>query len=126
MAHDGRPTGHSNSPSPERGGGADRTAEVDPDLVSEAGMDVIAIARERQDVVADLLEEQLELALDALIACRLGEAQDDLEAKRLLLAELYDAGIASKAQVYERGKLELGQFFDYLRAYRLRAAAAGG
>src|SRR5688572_15091071 len=47
-----------------------------------ATLDVVGIARESQAVQAELLNEQVERALDALIACRLSDTAGDLEARR--------------------------------------------
>ena len=45
---------------------------------------------------------------------------------RQLLFELYEDDIVTKAQVYERGELELGEFYERLRAFRPPALARQG
>jgi hypothetical protein len=87
----------------------------------ERSFDLLALVREQQDVVADLLEEQLERALDLLIDCRLASGAGTLADKRRVLFDLYDAGVVTKSQVRERGGLEPGEFHVELRAHRTRS-----
>ncbi|MGH2560230.1 MAG: hypothetical protein ACRDJH_14300 [Thermomicrobiales bacterium] len=85
--------------------------------------DVRAVAREWQEVGAALLAEQLERALDEIIALRLAGKALDTTATLDVLFDLYEAEILRKDQVRQRGELDPAQFHEELRAYRLRAAA---
>lgn len=92
-----------------------------PPRPMDQAIDVLAAARENQQVQVGLLREQLERAIDALVAARLGDAIDDLDEKRRVLFDLYGERIVTKAQVRERGALGPDEFHQYLRAHRLQS-----
>lgn len=82
-------------------------------------IDVLATARDRPDARLDLLQAQLNRALDALIVARLADHAGDLAARRGVLFDLYDEQIVTKAQVRQRGELAPDEFHERLRDHRL-------
>jgi hypothetical protein len=89
---------------------------------TDQAIDVLAVARENQQTQIDLLREQLDRAIDALIVARLAGAANDLDATRGVLFDLYGERIMTKAQVRERVSLAADEFHELLRAHRLRSA----
>lgn len=83
-------------------------------------LDAVALVRERQEPRIALLAEQLDRALDALLAARLRETSSDLDALRRALFDLYEERIVTKAQVRARGRLAPDEFHEHLRAHRRR------
>ena len=84
--------------------------------------DVVAMARsaEGQATRAKMLAARLERAVDALVECKLRGREDDPAALRDVLFDLYEAGILLRDQVSHRGRLDPADFYEELRAYRLR------
>jgi hypothetical protein len=103
----------------------ERDEPAGPDQGGDSGpIDLVAIARERQDVRAKLLEERLERAVDTLVRCKLPGQAHDRAAVRAILFELYEKEILTKADVRRRGQLGPEEFYEELRAYRLRSAGS--
>ena len=82
--------------------------------------DIIAVARERQDVRADMLAERLDRAVDALVACRLAGTDGSVAERRRVIFGMYEDAILTKAQVIRREELDPEQFYEELRSHRLR------
>jgi hypothetical protein len=93
---------------------------MDVEHKAEIGEEIIAWAKEGQQARAEILSEQLELAIDELLAAKLQGREDDLDAKREVLFYLYDREILTKRQVRARGELDPTEFYEELRAYRQR------
>jgi hypothetical protein len=93
---------------------------MDIERKAEIGEEIIAWAREGQQVRAEMLSERLDLAIDELLSARLQGREDDLNAKRQVLFYLYEREILTRGQVRARGELDAAEFYEELRAYRRR------
>jgi hypothetical protein len=96
----------------------DRITELYPD--PEPGkLDLAALTRESQDVLLEQLRDRFERVVDAFVQYRLG-SNDQRSALLGVLFEFYDEGHLTKAEVRQRGQIEPEDFYDELRAHRLR------
>lgn len=112
------------SPSfPSRSNEAKNTMVQSPLRSTGQAVDVLGVARENPQAQIGLLREQLERAIDALIAARLVGTSNDSDATRRVLFDLYDERVVTKAQVRERAALAPDEFHELLRAHRLRSAS---
>lgn len=105
---------------------ASRTALIEAEPAHSEGepgsgglFDPVALAQEGTRFLIETLESRLERAVDALIDHRLDDPTD-IEARRQILFDLYEADIVSKPDLRRRGALEPAEFHDEIRKYRVR------
>ena len=96
----------------------DRISELYSDPEPDR-LDLAALARESQEVLLEQLRDRFDRVVDAFVQYRLG-ANDQRSALLGVLFDLYDEGLLTKAEVRERAQLEPEDFYDELRAHRLR------
>ncbi len=95
-------------------------APEEDEVASDEPLDVVAIARQLQDVRADMLASRLQKAVDVLVECKIAAAGDGAMTIKEVLFDLYEAGILTKDQVSHRGGLDPADFHEELRDYRSR------
>ena len=99
----------------------DRIAKLYPDTE----LDEPELARsleQSQDVLLEMLSQRFERAIDALLRNMLGSESDRLTMLDALF-DLYEEGLLTKGDVRRRSGLKPEDFYDELRAYRLRHAS---
>jgi len=78
--------------------------------------------QQSQDLLLEMLKDRFERVVDTLLRYRIGTLVDRV-AKSDALFELYEEGLLTKGEVRRRGSIEPEDFYDELRAYRLRNAS---
>lgn len=99
----------------------DRVTELYPDPESDE-LDLASLVRQSEDVLLKELRERFERLVDTFVRYRLG-SDDERSALLEVLFDLYEEGLLSKAEVRRRGGIEPEDFYDELRAYRVRGSA---
>jgi hypothetical protein len=96
----------------------DRVTEVYPDR-DPGRTDLASLIEDSPDILAAMMKERFERVVDMLIE-RMVAGDDDPQKQRDALFELYEEELLTKAEVRRRGGIEPEDFYDLLRAYRLR------
>lgn len=99
----------------------DRVSELyrDPD---RGRSDLASLIEDSQDILFEMLKERFERLVDFHLE-RIVGANGERKRRLDALFDLYDEGLLTKAEVRRRGPIEPEDYYDELRASRLRRSS---
>lgn len=99
----------------------DRVSELFPGPDRDRS-DLASLIEDSPDILFEMLKERFERVVDYHLE-RLVGAQGGRQRTLDALFDLYDEGLLTKAEVRRRGQIEPEDFYDELRASRLRRSS---